>query len=76
MVSGYRPSLTGIRLDLRAALSTLVPIISSSIRVISSMFFPELLLGEDGRNTFGLVGLVGEAGFFATGATLLDSLRL
>jgi hypothetical protein len=68
----YRPSLTGMRLDLLAALSTLVPIISSSIRVISSMFFPVLVLGG-GKNGFGLVG---EADPFATRLTLLLSLRL
>lgn len=75
-----------MRLDLLAALSTLVPIISSSMRVISSRFFPALLPGG-GRKGLGLVGdvgtLTGEAGALtgevcalATRLTLLLSLRL
>ncbi len=51
----YRPSVTGIKLVLLAALSTRPVIISSNIRVISSMFFP-LLFAVDGKKNFDFVG--------------------
>jgi hypothetical protein len=73
----YRPSLTGMRLLLPAALSTLLPIISSSIRVISSMFLPVVLGG--GMKGFGLVGEVDvlvEVDPLVARLTLLFSLRI